>query len=417
MGNNVLASRKGPYIDILKYAIISLTIFIYLVYIYKYAINLPRWDDYDTILDFLVNYHKANFSDKISLLFTQQNEHRLFSSHVAYALYYALFGDINFRHLIMLNAVTSILVFISITYFIRKALPKDWYIAAFVLSICFFDLNNFENADFATAGMQTYTLLLLLTSALFFYSLKSRWYIFAGALLQVICIFSSGNGSVGAFLVVLFVCFMKDRYKTIVSASTLIIFAPLYYYHYIPSQKHLSTLSLSKIIPFFLHVAGAHFSQDYGIVCGILLLAVLVIILLIQGKYDVKNGTLQLLCIVGFMLFSMAIIAVFRGNIPVELAYSSRYFIYPHILVAITFTFILINLQGKKLRIPIIIASVLILLYAYRLNFINGSANFEGFRSTLKTTDFFDDDKKKAKEVSDEACKQNIYCIDKHRND
>ena len=414
---NIFTNRKNLYVDIIKYVLISIPIFIYSMNVYKYAINIPRQDDYDAILKFLINFKKADFSDKLSLLFAQHNEHRIFASRVVYAVYYSVFGDINFRHLILLNVLTLILLFINICYFIRKCLPKDWYIAAFVFSLCLFDLNNFENAVFAMAGMQNYGIMLLFTSSLFFYSLKNKWYLIPAIVLQAVCVFSSGNGNLGSFLILLFVLFNKDKRKIIAAITTFIIAAPLYYYHYNKSETKFFTLNLSKVVPFFLHVTGGHFSYDYGIICGIALLAILLITMLFYKRYIGKNGSLELLTILVFVLSSMLIMSVFRGNLPVETAYSSRYLIYPNLLVSLAFFFILITIEGRKIKMPVVITAIVLLLCVYPSNYRYGKVGFESFRSILKTEDFYYPDKNFAKEIANESAKQNIYDIDKHRND
>jgi hypothetical protein len=409
--------RYVDILDLLKAGIVFLPILVYVLYVYIYAINIPRQDDFDAILDFLLSFRKANFSDKLALLFSQHNEHRIFSSRFVYAIYYSLSGSINFRHIILLNSMSLILIFTIITHFIRRSLTRDWYIGAFVLSLCIFDINNVENADFAMAGMQNYGVILLFISAIFFYSLKSRWYLIPAVLMQAMCIFSSGNGNIGAFFIVLFVLLSKDKFKIITALLAFAIFAPLYYYHYNHAVAIFFTLDMAKVVPFFLHVVGAHFSYSSGIAAGIFLLVVLLVTLPFGKKLVIKNNALPLLCLLAFILASMAVMSVFRGNLPVEASYASRYFIYTHLLTSITFVFLLINLDGKKISMPILIVAVIILLGAYRNNYKDGSYGFRTFRNTLKTIDFDYPDKARAKSITDEACKENIYCIDKHKND
>jgi hypothetical protein len=118
-----------------------------------------------------------------------------------------------------------------------------------------------------------------------------------------------------------------------------------------------------------------------------------------------------------FVLSSMLIMSVFRGNLPVQTAYSSRYLVYPNLLVALTFVFILIDMEGKKLKMPVSIMAIALLVCVYISNYRSGKAGFESFYTVLKTQDFDYPDKKVAKEIADEAAAQNIYYINKHRND
>lgn len=413
--------EKYRYIEttsLIKACLFLLPMLIYVFYVYTYAINIPRQDDFDAILDFLISFKKAtSFSDKFALIFQQHNEHRIFSSRLMYAIYYSVTGTFNFRHIILLNGITIILVFTLITNFARKMLGKDWYWGALALSLCIFDLNNFENADFAMAGMQNYGVILLFLSAIYFYDAKARWNIIPAVIAQALCVFSSGNGNIGAFLIVLFVLFSKDKLKIAAAVLTFIIFAPLYYYHYNHAASVFFTTELSKVIPFFLHAVGSHFSYSSGVLAGMLLLVILLVSLPIGKNFRLKKEGLPLLCLLCFILLSMAVMATFRAKLPIEASYASRYFIYSHMLAAIAFVFMLASLQGSKFRLPVLILTLPLLAIFYKINYKDGKAGFIGFHNTMKTVDFDYPDKIRAKALTDEACGDSIYCIDKHRND
>lgn len=51
----------------------------YFYQILQYVYNFPLYDDYETILRFLIEWEKtSSLSQKFSLLFQQHNEHRVF---------------------------------------------------------------------------------------------------------------------------------------------------------------------------------------------------------------------------------------------------------------------------------------------------------------------------------------------------
>ena len=63
-------------------------ILIHLYYVCHYAVNIPLMDDYDAVLGFLNDFKKSGTADRVVLLFSQHNEHRILSSNLFYAAYY-----------------------------------------------------------------------------------------------------------------------------------------------------------------------------------------------------------------------------------------------------------------------------------------------------------------------------------------
>jgi hypothetical protein len=405
-------------INILLILLILTPLTVYTYYIFHFSINVPRQDDYDAVLGFLIGYNTASFPEKIALLFSQQNEHRILFSRIVYVLYYTITGTINFRHIILLNLLVLMTLFSVVAYFIRKAIPGQWLVAVTLLSFGLFDLNNFENADFAMAGLQNYGIILLFVGSMFFYSRQSNKYLVPAVLLQVLCVFSSGNGSVAAFFIVLFVALNKVRLRTITSLVTFLVTAPLYYIGYQQPTNDFVTTDPSKFVPFFLHALAAHFSNDYGIIIGVLLLVLLLITLPIGKKFTIKNNTLPLLCMAGFILTSLGVMSIFRGGLPINVSYSSRYFVYSHLFVAILFVFIIIRLQNRATILAgVETLTLLLALFIYKQNAEYGDGGFNWQYNCLKTRQFDYPFPDKAKKIADESCQLNIYCIDEHRQD
>src|ERR1700743_859724 len=110
--------------------------FLYFRIVDHYAVNIPWSDDYDAILGFLLEFRKAPFGEKIGLLFSQHNEHRILSSRLVYITWQALFGRINFRYLTFIGDTQLLVAFFISIYFIRRCIPRYWSIVAFVWGLC-----------------------------------------------------------------------------------------------------------------------------------------------------------------------------------------------------------------------------------------------------------------------------------------
>jgi hypothetical protein len=417
MGNKTIDSNSTPFKTI-AYLAIAIPALIYIFNVQHYALNLPHWDDYDAILKFLSNYHQAAAGDKIALLFSQQNEHRILFSRIVYVLYYGIFGDINFRSIILFNVFILLGLFLIIAHFIKRAIPQYWYVAAAALSFAMFDLNNFENADFAMAGLQNYGIILLFMGSIFCYCMQSNKYLVPAVLLQTLCVFSSGNGNIGAFFIVLFVLLSRSKPKIIAALSTFLIISPLYYLHYHQPETNFFTMDPGKFMPFFLHAIAAHFDNEGGILIGIILLPLLAVMLPFGKKMIIKNNSLPLLCLTGFILSSMGAMSVFRGNTDIGNSYSSRYFIYSHMLTAILFVFIIIRLHDKKkILVPVMILWGVLTIFIYQRNTAYGKGGFEWMQASLKNYEYNYPFPEAAKQTADESCRLNIYCINDHRQD
>jgi hypothetical protein len=170
------------------------------------------------------------------------------------------------------------------------------------------------------------------------------------------------------------------------------------------------------MITWFFRFVGQHiYIDDYAlsVLAGIAIFCSLIIFLLL-GKWNTLNRqNTPFVCLAGFLLASMAMVAVFRsGNgdyIP------SRYLIYPHLMMALLFVCMLAKLQAGKVAIPAATVFSLIMLIAYNMNFRGGVKGMEKLSATLKSTDYYYPQKEVAKHVAEQACLFKIYCVEDHR--
>jgi len=383
--------------------------------VFHYALNIPHWDDYDAVLDFMNHFKTStSLSSKILLLFSQQNEHRILFTKCFFALYYALFHILNFQNAILFNIVLILMVFTILSYFIKKALPESWPFAVLIMSICLFDLNGYENADFAMAGLQNYGIILLFVGSMFFYSKDKKIFLSFACLLQAICVYSSGNGNLASFCLVLFVLFRSYRPAKITAIITFLITAPLYFVGY-NRVNQAFTLQPSKFVPYFLHTIAGHFGLNGGIIIGVsMLIALLILSPHLKGK-KFNEDRLPLLFITVFILGSCGIISIFRGAFPIDSAVSSRYMVYPNILVGIIFTLLLLKIFQHKTRMIVSFAFIVSLGFVYFRNYHPGDKGFQGFYNLMKNNKYNYPDTNRAKALTDESCRLGIYCIEKER--
>ena len=412
---------KSPF-NITKLLInswIIIPVLIYLKVVNDWAVNIPMKDDYEVILDFLNHFKNAAFGEKIQLLFSQCNEHRILSSRLVYVLYYALTGIANFKVFVIIANLQLVIIWALLTYIIKQLEPRYWAMLSLIAGFLIFDLSNYENSIMAMAGMQNFGVIALFMATLYFFSQDKKYYLALGAFFEFMTIFSSGNGMVGAFFVALYCLFCGSKMQKIVSVSTLLVFVPLYFIGYHQPPNHVQpTFDIAKSISFFFSMIGSHFAfgettntDNANIVGGFFLL--LTLGLLPYSKTMFKDKKLMLLLtVLCFILASMATTALFRANMEGIPYYSSRYLIYSHIFMAVTLIVVVQKFKVKPAGLWVSVAIMtLITLNSYKNNYNYGEVGFERENQRLISRPYYHPDLPKAQKIADESCTLDIYCI------
>lgn len=412
-----VALEKGPgwgTFVVNSWIFIPAIFFFYIVFLH--ARNIPIMDDYDAILNFLSSYEKAGFKDKMILLLSQHNEHRLLYSRILYVLYYTIFGNVNFRNIIIIGDFQLLGIVLVSVYFIRRCAGKYWSILALIWTLCIFDLNSYENGDIAMYGIQNYGVIMLFFVSLFFYSRDNKLSIAAGAVVQAICIFSSGNGMIASLFLVISAIPGKNRLKKIVSIATMLVFTPLYFVGYKvvdpADNRYHTTFDIASL--YFTKMTGAYFNFDNSLIFG----AIILVVLLVTFPYKklfANPAIWPILCILGFSIASMTSITLFRSNMPNAQFQASRYLIYPELIVATACLFIFLKLEGKKVKLFVAIVLLLVILKTYSNNYLFGEAGFERTEARAENIPYWYPDMKRAKEIAVAACQAGIYCLDDER--
>lgn len=381
----------------------------------QYAPNIPVMDDYEAVLGFLLDFKSASFGHKMALLFSQHTEHRILHSRVIFALYYSIFGDVNFRNLMFIANLQLVGIFLVCVHFIRKCGGKYWSVIAFIWGLLVFDLNTYENGSIAMYGMVNYGVIMLFLVSLYLYTLDKK-YLPAAAFVQFLCIFSSGNGLAGSLFIVIYTLLSGSKVKKITSIAVMVVSAVLYFtgYKTTGGAMDASPFVFTIALPYFIKMNGAPFSFDNAMAYGVILLVVFAIVF--PYKKILKNSPLlPIILIVAYALAAMATITIFRSNMKGAQFQTSRYLIYPQLLIAAAATFLIIRFNNKKAQLAVVIGAVLVLLKVYADNFKFGKAGFERTANRAERFDYYHPDKKYAQQISESACKEGIYCLQDER--
>ena len=416
---DVSTASNNKLKDYIAYAFICLPAIIHFFVINHFALNLPYYDDFTAILAFLNKYKTSGATDKFLLLFSYHNEHRIFLARFVSLMYYSVFGNINFRGLIFIgNAQLLFILTISI-HFIKKALPNHWKLTAFLFSLFIFDLNNWNNADWAMASLQNQSTLFLALASLYFYSLDKKWHLLLAILIQFICTFSSGNGTIASLCIMLYTILSKEKSKMICGIGAFIIFAPMYFIHFKPLSH---SVGIHNFILALFQLTSGHFyigRRNYNIYIMEGISAVYFIALLylfpIRKKLQIRKEYLPFVSILAFVLCTIALLCRNRGIEIIGGIPPSRYLIYCNYLTGILFLFFMIKFQQKKFTNIITITFAIIMVFCYARNFKVSYYRTNTWREYVLRNvpnPWGPPEIEEEAAIAKESCRLNIYCIE-----
>lgn len=190
-----------------KYLSISLSVAILLIFGYtliQNALNAPSFDDYDTTVNFIRRYFFEHFdaATRLKVLFSRQNEHRIVVSKGLAAAYYAFFGEINFRSLVLIQNLFLPSFFVLMLAIMRSkglfSAPAVLWAAIFLFSLAFWQVTFYY-----WGGIQHYTVFFFSFLALYMLDKSERIVsssFFIALFAGVMAVISFGNGFLAVVL-------------------------------------------------------------------------------------------------------------------------------------------------------------------------------------------------------------------------
>jgi hypothetical protein len=147
-------------------------------------------------------FQSANLSENLSILFSQDGEHRLAFSRLAYTLSYILLGEVNFKFLVIFGN-TSLL---ALLYLFLKTLkvPHTNLLYFVPVSILLFQLQFWKNMIWAQSALHHQYILFFTGLTFYFLSKNSNRGFYCGFFFAIVSVFTQGSGLGTIFLAGLF---------------------------------------------------------------------------------------------------------------------------------------------------------------------------------------------------------------------
>jgi hypothetical protein len=217
-------------------------------------INYPVLDDYGAIVDFMVDYLKTpTWKEKITLLFSQNNDFKLGVLKLITLTHFYVFGNINFAHF----RIFGYLCFLSCWYFYFKLGKFSFRQFAFFLPVPLLSI-SFAYVEINALAMESLShfLVIALTIATF-YCLFEKKQTILPLFLLFFGVFSNGNGLLIVPLGALGLLLTKDYKRLLIWSMASIFTLYLFFFNY-NSQKIPLNFALAKRVAlvFPIHLGG-----------------------------------------------------------------------------------------------------------------------------------------------------------------
>lgn len=330
----------------------------YSVVILRYAVDVPFQDDYDAILYFLNHFVEARtLQEKWMLLFVQHNEHRIVFDRIVALCYYTLFGEINFKSLIIFGNFGWLLTVIVLASHIRKKLGLS-LIYLLPIPYILLSFGHWENMFFAMAALQNYWFVLF--SVWFLICLSANKSLSCTVVFWA-AMFTSGGGIVLYLFGNLYFVVTK-RWKSLLlffALSTLCV--AIYFYGYQKPPYHPSIIAtilnpLRTIEYFFAYwgnIGPWPLPQLY-IAVG-MVLSLLSIYLAIKGQ-----GNIFWQLLIYYIALISVVTTLTRSGFGVFQAAASRYTLFPLLALVSIYIFIITSARVGMATRKIILAGTVV---------------------------------------------------------
>lgn len=319
-------------------------ILLFFVLVHKNTINIPFYDDFDSIGEFIINFKKSDFFNKISLLFSQYAEHRIVFTRLVALCYVSLFSTINFQALIIIG----MLGLIGILHIFYEILPKQNRkpFLFFPIVLLLFNFQYYENLMMAMASLQNNFAPYFIFLFIYFLSFhQNTKYINLIFLFGFLSIFTSGNGLIVVPLGIIYFTIINRNFQKLLvwcAFSGILIF--IYFKNYQTPDSSLggrtSMLTIfSNPVLIFEKIAlfmSASFHPIVGekniiyLILGVTLLIISLITCVFILKKSKTSFDIFLLLSLLFLLGTCYIVANTRNDMHI-----SRYRIYSSLFLII----------------------------------------------------------------------------------
>lgn len=173
--------------------------------------NIPMWDEFETVLQFLVQYRAAHsWAEVWHPFFTMANEHCMVTSRVIVVFLYELTGKANFIHLAIIGDL--FVVGVVVVFALEQQAWRERLVALALASLLLFNLQHHENLFSSYASIDHFLVVLLTTTTLALARRGGLGSLVLAGLVAVMAVFTLAHGIAVLFSVGLMVA-LQSRWR------------------------------------------------------------------------------------------------------------------------------------------------------------------------------------------------------------
>ena len=321
----------------------------------------------------------ANFSEKLSILFSQDGEHRLVFTRLSHILSYALFGDINFKFLVIFGNTALVALFFLFLKTIK--VPHATLLYFIPISILLFQLQSWKNMIWAQAALQHQYILVFTGLTFYFLGKYSNRSFYSAFFFAVVSVFTHGSGLATIFIGWVALLISKRYRQSAVWAIGAFILGLFYFKNfYTITNVFAGTQSLAglkNLLMYFFSYLGSSISlNEMPVAVGFGVVLSFYLCFLTKDKYFERNLTVYVF--MTHIFFHAALVAIARSDLGLENVFSPRYKIDSVVLVILVYISLAdrFSLTADKFS-KFVSIGILFAATSYYLTFNPGKDNLE----------------------------------------
>lgn len=378
--------------NILPALLILFPIVVFYLVFQKYAVNIPHWDDFAIRNTLAKMLETDSFSEKIRLLFSQHNEHRILLTRLSAWFVYLIQGTLNLKSLMFIGFVA--LVGLLIIFFLVSKKYNSPLLAFVPISFILFNVGLFENTFWGMASIQNFGVIFFafLTFYWLVFSIENQYkHCFYLALFSCfIGVFTSSNGIIIPLIGCLILLVQQRKNQLFIWFGSSIIFILGFFSNFHKNPNNLVKANFSDIktiIKGLFATFGSILDSsviapvkhlDLAMALGLFLFVFVCMFVyqVIVTKYNLTKRTndLFLLACLAFIGITSVGIVVARISYGIDILLTSKYKIYS-VLSLIIFYIVALNSLAERHKKKIIqlaiFISIIFNLYTYIADYQN----------------------------------------------
>ena len=358
---------------------------IYFYFVYFYSLNLPFADDFTNLSQTISIFQSTNFNEALSIFFALENGHRVAFTRFVYVLSYALFGEIDFRILILIgNIPLALLLFL----FLRTLKVSRSNLLYFIpVSILLFQLQFWKNMTWAASALQHQYILLFTGLTFYLLGRKSNPGLYSAFFFAVLSVFTHGGGWVTIFLGWIILLIQKRYQKGSIWAGGVLLLGFFYFKNFHSNTNVFSGIQslegFKNFLMFYSAFLGSSLSLDkMYIAAGFGVILSFYLCYLTWDKYFEKN--IKVFMFMVYIFLNAILVAMARSGLAVENVFAPRYKIVSVILIVLVYMSLAERFSPvtKKWR-KFVAIGIIFAATSYFLSFKPGKDNLETRNKSL----------------------------------